>query len=141
QLSAISYQLSAISYQLSAGLNPTDERGEHPLDFADGLVQGLVSIIRKIVQVMSEQKLVLGFARGAGRDPQKPREIAVSIPTAAFGDVRRNGHRGTSQLRSQPEEFVLRERLRRLIDRERQPMSFLPHEEVAKILHLHSSLG
>ena len=42
--------------------------------------------------------MALHLSGGASGDPQKSDGIVPRVPTAAFGDVRRNGQRGAAQL-------------------------------------------
>src|SRR5262245_59065976 len=108
------------------------ERPEHFLDLVHALMQFGVRVARQISEVAGEQELVFGLGRGASRDGDEPRELALALSAAAFSDVRRHGRHGAAELGGQAVALVAWETCGRPVDLQHERMSLLPHEQVPK---------
>src|SRR5208282_1265020 len=78
QFSVFSCQLTAFTFCI---------RRQHPFDLNHLRCKTLVTRIAQVVQVVSEQKLVLQFTCRPHRNLQKPSHFHVTFSATTFGDI------------------------------------------------------
>jgi hypothetical protein len=115
-----------------------DEGGKHPGDAVHFCRELLVLGWLEIPEIVRQEQKVIELAGGSLGDRQEPCQFHIAIPTAPFGDVRRDRCGSPSQLARKPVPFFLRERARRPVDLQRQPVGAFPDPQVAIVPHLAS---
>jgi hypothetical protein len=75
---------------------------QHPAYFYSACSQSFHEVTLDQSQIAADAEVMLDLTRGTDCDRDKSREIDSGLSSSAFGDIRRNRHHGTHQLRSQP---------------------------------------
>lgn len=113
-----------------------DQSGQHQFHFTGTPLKNVILRRDQELQVPREHEEVVQFTCRAKGEMQKLPEFNSPRSSAPLSDIRGNRMSCAPHLAGKPESFVARERRCRPINAQRQRMTFLPYDQLPKILHI-----
>ena len=115
--------------------NPSNQAAEHQLQFVDASFQSFVLGRSQKLKVVTKHQEIVQFTRGPERHMKKLSQLDFSGPATSLSNVRGNRERSSSHLTGETVPLMLGKIEGCPVNTERHPMTFLPDQKFAKILH------
>lgn len=128
--------MKATGFRLPASVTErSDQAIEHACGLRGGFTDARGLIFGHEAESVGKRRLVLRLARGAIRDVKEAKVILLGVPSATLDDVRRNGDRGASHLRREPEPLIRGELRRRLVHAHGQLVGQFKRPQLPVVTH------